>query len=193
MELDSKNLGRLTRVADPREVWPSEASDFTPWLAQNIDVLADALDMTLTLVDTEVNVGQFKLDIQAQDDNGRVVIIENQLEKTDHSHLGQCLVYAASLEASTVIWISRQFRDDFRRAFDWLNERTDRGIQFFGVEVGVVQIGEAGRGPLSSRSCPGRTTGQRELKQLQTGIPWHLPSRRSTTHVKTYSVTSSTA
>ena len=144
MELDSKNLGRLKHVADPREVWTSESGDFTPWLAENIDVLADELGMTLTVVGTEVLVGQFRLDIQAQDDDGRVVIVENQLEKTDHSHLGQCLVYAAGLEASTVIWVSRQFRDDFRRALDWLNERTDHGIQFFGVEVGVVQIGESG-------------------------------------------------
>ena len=144
MELDSKNLGRLKHVADPREVWTSESGDFTPWLAENIDVLADELGMTLTVVGTEVLVGQFRLDIQAQDDDGRIVIIENQLEKTDHSHLGQCLVYAAGLEASTVIWVSRQFRDDFRRALDWLNERTDQGIQFFGVEVGVVQIGQSG-------------------------------------------------
>lgn len=144
MQLDSKNLGRLRHVADPREVWTSESGDFTPWLAENLDVLADELGMTLTVVGTEVLVGQFRLDIQAEDDDGRVVIIENQLERTDHSHLGQCLVYAAGLEASTVIWVSRQFRDDFRRTLDWLNERTDQGIQFFGVEVGVVQIGEQG-------------------------------------------------
>ncbi len=144
MQLDSKNLGRLKHVADPREVWTSESADFTPWLAENLDVLADELGMTLTVVGTEVLVGQFRLDIQAQDDDGRVVIIENQLEKTDHSHLGQCLVYAAGLEASTVTWVSRQFRDEFRRSLDWLNERTDKGIQFFGVEVGVVQIGEVG-------------------------------------------------
>lgn len=144
MELDSRNLARLRRVADPRTVWPSESMDFTPWLAENIDVLAEALGMTLTVTATEVFVGQFKLDIQAEDDEGRVVVIENQLERTDHSHLGQSLVYAAGLEASAVIWVSRQFRDEFRRAFDWLNERTDAGVQFFGVEVSVVQIGETG-------------------------------------------------
>jgi hypothetical protein len=142
--LDSKQLGRLRRVADPREVWLSEAQDFTPWLAENIDVLADELGMTLTVLQTEVPVGGFRLDIRAEDGDGRTVIIENQLERTDHSHLGQCLVYAAGLEAATVVWISREFRDDFRRAFDWLNERTDTGVQFFGVEIGVVQIGDAG-------------------------------------------------
>jgi hypothetical protein len=142
---DSKNLSRLHRVANPRDVWTSESGDFTPWLAENLDVLADALGMTFTLVGTEVPVGEFRLDIHAVDDEGRAVIIENQLERTDHSHLGQCLVYASGLEASTVIWVAPAFRDDFRRAFDWLNERTDLGVSFFGVEISVVQIG--GHGP----------------------------------------------
>lgn len=144
MNLDGKGLGRLQRVADPRIVWPSESGDFTPWLAENIDVLGDELGMTLTVTATEVFVGQFRLDIQAMDEDGRVVIIENQLEPTDHAHLGQCLLYAAGLEAAGVVWISRRFRDEYRRTFDWLNERTDTGIQFFGVEIGVVQIGDGG-------------------------------------------------
>ena len=144
MELDSKNLGRLRRVADPRKVWVSESGDFTPWLAENIDVLADELGLTLTVVGTEIAVGDFRVDIQAEDGDGRPVVIENQLDRTDHNHLGQCLVYAAGLEASTVIWITTQFRDDFRRALDWLNERTDKGVQFFGVEVSVVQISDSG-------------------------------------------------
>ena len=144
MELDSKNLARLRRVADPRQVWTSESGDFTPWLAENIDVLADELGLTLTVVGTEIPVGEFRVDIRAEDDDGRPVVIENQLERTDHNHLGQCLVYASGLEASTVIWVTTQFRDDFRQALDWLNERTDASIRFFGVEVGVVQIGDGG-------------------------------------------------
>ena len=143
-ELDSKDLGRLRRVANPRDVWVSESGDFTPWLAENIDVLAEELGMTLTVVGTEVQVGEFRLDIRAEDDQGRVVVIENQLERTDHGHLGQCLVYASGLDASTVIWVAPTFRDDFRRAFDWLNERTDLGVNFYGVEVGIVQIGDSG-------------------------------------------------
>jgi hypothetical protein len=144
MELDSKNLGRLRRVANARDVWTSESGDFTPWLAQNIDVLADELGIALTVTGTEVLVGECRLDIRAEDEEGRVVVIENQLERTDHGHLGQCIVYASGLEAATVVWISPQFREDFRRAFDWLNERTDLGVAFFGVEVGVVQIGDEG-------------------------------------------------
>lgn len=143
-QLDSKNLGRLRRVANAREVWISESSDFTPWLAENIDVLGNELGMTLTVVAQEVPVGGFRLDLQAVDEDQRVVVIENQLERTDHSHLGQCLVYASGLDASTVVWISSSFRDEFRSALDWLNERTDLGIQFFGVEVHVVEIGAGG-------------------------------------------------
>jgi RecB family endonuclease NucS len=103
MELDSKNLARLRRVANPRDVWMSESGDFTPWLAENIDVLADELGMTLTVTGTEVPVGEFRLDIKAEDGNGGVVVIENQLERTDHSHLGQCLTYASGLDAATVV------------------------------------------------------------------------------------------
>lgn len=144
MDLDSKNLGRLRRVANARDVWTSESGDFTPWLAQNIDVLADELGMALTVTGTEVLVGECRLDIKAEDEEGRVVVIENQLERTDHGHLGQCIVYASGLEAAAVVWISPHFREDFRRSLDWLNERTDLGIGFFGVEVGVVQIGDEG-------------------------------------------------
>mgnify|MGYP001022804194 CR=1 FL=1 len=148
MPVDSRNLGRLRRVANPRDVWTSEASDFTPWLAENIDVLADALGMTLTILGTEVPVGEFRLDLRAEDAEGRTVVIENQLERTDHHHLGQCLVYASGLDASTVIWVASSFREDFRRTLDWLNERTDLGVNFFGVQLGVVQIEDGPRAPV---------------------------------------------
>lgn len=144
MDLDSKGLGRLRHVANARDVWISEAGDFTPWLAENLDVLADELGMTLTLVSVEVPVGDFRLDIQATSGDGHSVIIENQLERTDHAHLGQLLTYASGLEAATVVWVAPKFRDDHRRALDWLNERTDTGVEFFGVEITVVQIGETG-------------------------------------------------
>lgn len=144
MELDSKGLGRLRHVANPRDVWTSESGDFTPWLADNLDVLAEELGLSLTLTAMEVPVGDFRLDIQAQTPDGQTVIIENQLERTDHGHLGQLLVYASGLEAAAVVWVSPRFRDEYRRTLDWLNERTDTGVNFFGVEVGVVQIGDAG-------------------------------------------------
>ncbi len=146
--LDGAGLGRLRHVAQAREVWPSEAGHFTPWLAANLDVLADELGLSLTLVATEVPVGEFRLDIQAETADGRVVIIENQLERTDHGHLGQIMVYASGLEAALVIWVAPTFRDDHRRTLDWLNERTDEGLNFFGVEVGIVQIGGGPKAPV---------------------------------------------
>lgn len=144
MDLDSKGLGRLRHVANARDVWTSEAGDFTPWLAENLDVLADELGMSLTVVSVEASVGQFRLDIQATSGDGDVVIIENQLERTDHAHLGQLLSYASGLEAATVVWVAPAFRDEHRRTLDWLNERTDARVEFFGVEISVVQIGEDG-------------------------------------------------
>ncbi|UZG57435.1 DUF4268 domain-containing protein [Rhodococcus opacus] len=147
-ELDSKNLGRLRRIADTRSVWTSESGDFTPWLTENIDVLADALGTTLTVVDTEVRIGDFRLDIHAKDGDDRSVVIENQLERTDHGHLGQCLVYASGLDASTVIWVAPKFREEFRSALDWLNEHTDSNLGFFGVEVGIVRIGNGPPAPV---------------------------------------------
>jgi hypothetical protein len=107
-------------------------------------VLADELGLALTLRGTEVPVGDFRLDIQAETLDGRVVVIENQLDKTDHGHLGQLLVYASGLEAAAVVWVAPRFRDEFRRTLDWLNERTDTGVDFFGVEIGVVPISDSG-------------------------------------------------
>jgi hypothetical protein len=147
-EVDSAGLGRLTHVAQPREVWLTEAGHFTPWLADNLDVLAEEMGLSLTLTATEVPVGEFRLDIKAETADGRVVIIENQLQRTDHGHLGQLLVYASGLEAVIVVWVAPAFRDDHRRTLDWLNERTDEGVSFFGVEVGIVQIGNGPRAPV---------------------------------------------
>lgn len=142
--VDSFGLGRLERVGHPRGVWSSECGEFTPWLASNLDVLAEALDLPLTLEATEVPVGDFRLDIQARGPDERVVIIENQLERTDHGHLGQLLAYAAGLDAATVVWVAPEFREDHRRALDFLNENTIEGLDFFGVEVGIVRIGAQG-------------------------------------------------
>lgn len=146
--LDSAGLGCLTHVAQARDVWLTEAGHFTPWLADNLDVLAEEMGLSLTLTATEVSVGDFRLDIRAETADGRVVIIENQLERTDHGHLGQLLAYASGLEAAIVVWVAPSFREDHRRALDWLNERTDEGVSFFGVEVGIVQIAGGPRAPV---------------------------------------------
>ena len=136
-------LGEVDRV-DVRDIWKHEALDFTPWLANRLDLLGDALGMELDLVQIEAAVGDFSLDILAKERHtGAVVVIENQLERTDHSHLGQILVYAGGYDARTVVWVAPYFRDEYRAAIDWLNRWTPKEIAFFGVEVNAIKIGES--------------------------------------------------
>lgn len=124
---DALGLGRLERVEDLRGVWQHEAGSFTPWLASNVEVLSDAIGLPLTVLGQEVHVGEFRLDIQAEDPDGNPVIVENQLATSDHSHVGQLLVYASGIGASTVVWITTRLREEHRSALSWLNERTDTG------------------------------------------------------------------
>lgn len=135
-------LGRLSRI-DLREYWKHEALDFTRWLAEpdNIELLADEVGIGIQIIQTEASVGRFNVDILAEEENtGRKIIIENQLEATDHTHLGQLITYAAGLEAEFVIWIVRDVREEHRQAVDWLNEHTDEHINFFLVEIELWQI-----------------------------------------------------
>ena len=136
-------LGRLESI-DLREYWPDEAVDFTPWLTkeENLSVLADTLNMELEFEAQEKDVGRFQADILCKNtEDGSWVLIENQLERTDHTHLGQLLTYAAGLQAVTICWISKHFTDEHRAALDWLNEITDDRFQFFGLEIELWQIG----------------------------------------------------
>lgn len=130
-------LGRLEAV-DPREAWPKEDGDFTPWLAKddNIRLLGEAIGADLEVVGSEQNVGQFRADILCRNtDTDRRVLIENQLERTDHTHLGQLMTYAAGLDAVTVVWVARRFTEEHRAALDWLNKITGDEIGFFGIEL----------------------------------------------------------
>ncbi len=145
-------LGRLERV-DLRTAWETEAQDFTPWLAQdeNIAILGETLDMDLEVEAQEKDVGPFRADILCRDANGpdhdSWVLIENQLERTDHTHLGQLMTYAAGLHTVTIIWIARRFTDEHRAALDWLNEITDERFRFFGLEVELWKIGDSPAAP----------------------------------------------
>ena len=136
-------LGRLTK-RDLHEQWKREAPDFTKWLSEpeNLELLSDEIGIGIELVQTEANVGRYNVDILAQEENtGKKIIIENQLEPTDHGHLGQIITYAAGLEAEYMIWIVREVRDEHKQAVDWLNEHTDEDLNFFLVVVELWQIG----------------------------------------------------
>ncbi len=141
-------LGRLRKV-EVRTVWESEARDFTPWLLDHHDHLAEALGIDLDIERSEHPVGNFSLDLVGRDlTNDAVLIVENQLGGTDHNHLGQILTYAAGTGASSIVWIATSFREEHRQAIDWLNEQTQENVRFFGIELQVVQIGESLPAPL---------------------------------------------
>lgn len=143
-------LARLQPV-DLRTIWLDEARDFTPWLSQekNLDLLSETLGMDLELEGIEVPVGPYKADIVARDvSSDTKVIIENQLEKTNHDHLGKTIIYAAGLDAKIIIWIAKEFTEEHRRAIDYLNENTATNLRFFGIEMQVFKIGNSSPAPL---------------------------------------------
>ena len=142
-------LGRLARV-DLRYVWTTEATDFTPWLAreENLAVLGEALGIELEFEAQEKAVGPFRADILCKDTaSDDWVLIENQLERTDHSHLGQLLTYASGLQAVTIVWIAAKFTEEHRATLDWLNTITDESFRFFGLEIELWRIGESAIAP----------------------------------------------
>ena len=131
-------------VATPlRRLWPHEAADFTPWLADNIDLLGDALDMTFDAVETEAAVGGFSADMVAVNDQGETVLVENFLNPSDHRHLGQLITYAAGRGAAYAVLVAESFRDEHRSALAWLNDITRDGFGFFGVEVAAWRIADS--------------------------------------------------
>lgn len=131
-----------------REYWPDEARDFTPWLADRIDAeepseVEDVIQLDLSLRGTERSVGRYSLDILAEADDGRTVVIENQLEASDHDHLGKCLAYAAGVDADIVVWIAPAFNDEHADAFEWLNSHTQEGVDLFALRLAVLAIGDS--------------------------------------------------
>lgn len=138
-----EDIGILTEVTDLREWWPDEAQDFTPWLAdeRNLAILSDTIGVDIRFKEMESGVGDFRADILGVEaDTGRTVIIENQLEETDHDHLGKLLTYAAGKSAAVMVWIVRRAREEHQAAIEWLNDHTDNDIGFFLCEVKLYTI-----------------------------------------------------
>lgn len=136
-------FGTIKRV-NIREIWQHEAQNFTPWLAKNLDKLSEVVGMDLEAIEQEASVGNFSLDILAKDlSTGHNVVIENQFGDTDHDHLGKMLTYAAGFDASKVIWISENVRDEHRQTIEWLNQRTDTETHFFAIEIEVFKIDDS--------------------------------------------------
>jgi hypothetical protein len=131
----------ILKTVPARQKWTNEARDFTPWLANNITELNKALGLELEVENTEVAVGPYSADILAKDTGtGQYVVIENQLEKTNHDHLGKAITYASVLDASTIIWIATDFTEEHKKSLDWLNDHTSEQISFYGVQVELWQI-----------------------------------------------------
>ena len=136
-------------IVDLRDAWSHEAHDFTPWLADNLDRLSDAIGIPLEPEGTEVQVEQFSADIFARNTlDDSFVLIENQLETSDHTHLGQILTYLAGLEARTVVWVARDFQEAHLSAIRWLNENTRDQFSFFAVRVMVARIAGSPLAPI---------------------------------------------
>jgi hypothetical protein len=142
METD---LGNLKKV-NIRKKWPDETSDFTPWLAreENMEKLSLALGLELQVENIEVSVGPYSADILAKDvGSDRYVVIENQLRKTNHDHLGKLITYGSVLDASANVWITSEFTEEHKKALDWLNDHTSDEISFYGVILELWQIDDS--------------------------------------------------
>jgi len=143
-------LGTLTKVKNLRKIWPDEARDFTPWLAreENLEILSNEIGLDIELIETEAKTGSFSTDILAKDAyKDDIIIIENQLEQTDHNHLGKIMTYASGHNASTIIWIVKDVREEHRQAIDWLNERTDKNLNIFLIKIELWKIDDSNIAP----------------------------------------------
>ena len=141
-------LGNLEQV-DLRQAWPHEARSFTPWLSENLENLSSVIGIPLELEGQEVAVEQFSADILARNpmDDSRV-LIENQLEQSDHGHIGQIMTYLAGLDVNTVIWIAAGFKEPHLSAIRWLNDHTIEPFAFFAIKLSIVRIADSPMAPV---------------------------------------------
>lgn len=166
-------LGKLTKINDLRKVWPDEARDFTPWLAneENLEILGNEVGLDIELIETEAKTGSFSTDILAKDVfTDEIIIIENQLERTNHDHLGKLIVYAAGHNAKTIIWIVKEVKEEHRQAVDWLNEHTDTEVNIFLIKLELWKIEDSAIAPkfniISSPNNWSKTVKTRNNKQI---------------------------
>lgn len=139
-------LGKIEKIDDLRTIWKHEAHDFSKWLAQeeNLVLLSKAIGIDMVLKETESSVGNFSVDLFASEEGtGRKIIIENQLEDTNHDHLGKIITYASGKGAEVIVWIVKRARDEHRQAIEWLNQHTDENIGFFLVEIELWRINDS--------------------------------------------------
>lgn len=164
-------IGKLTEVP-LREIWKNEAKDFTAWLEDNIDNINEELETTLTIISREEGVGLFQADLVAEDESGEKVVIENQLEKTDHEHLGKLITYLSNLDAKSGIWITSEPQQEHTNAINWLNEIGNRaGIKFYLIEVKGYKIGDSLPAPrfsiLAGPSEEAKTIGKKKEEDAE--------------------------
>ena len=193
-------LARLEK-GNLRSVWNNEP-EFSTWLSkeENLSLLGEEIGVELSLIETEADAGSFKVDILAEEENtGRKIIIENQLEPTDHDHLGKILTYGSVHDASLLIWIVRDVREEHRKAIDWLNEHTDEKLNFFLVQLEIWRIEESKWAPkfqivsrpnewvklLARSSGPQRTKTQVLQHEYWTKFQEYASSRHSTLRLRT--------
>jgi hypothetical protein len=142
MEMERLGLGRLERL-DLRSFWGEQLPDLTPWFVQNVDLLGQTLGIDITPMQSELQADHGAFNVLGTDALGRPIVIENRLEEADHNHLGELIMHASTLESAVIVWVSPRFDQESRRTLDWLNDRTDSKVDFFGVELGLVRIGRS--------------------------------------------------
>ena len=175
-------LGTLRKINDLRIVWADEARDFTPWLSkeENLEILGNEVGLDIELVEREAKTGSFSTDILAKDTYSEdYIVIENQLEQTDHDHLGKIITYASGHDANTIIWIVKSVKEEHRQAVDWLNEHTDMDINIFLIKIELWKIGDSDIAPkfniISSpnnwtktvKTTQNKSVSEVQLKQLE--------------------------
>lgn len=150
----TEKLGTLEEVP-LREIWPHEALNFTNWLSQeeNMELLSNELNIDIEVVDTEVSTGKYRLDILARNSDDETIVIENQLENTNHDYLGKIITYASGLDATTIIWIVEDVEEEHRQAVNWLNEHLDDTVNIFLCKIRLFRIGDSPAAPKFQVIC----------------------------------------